>query len=83
MSADGVIDRDGAELKVGDRVMVECKVVELRPRVPYGDLVLHTLKPLRPGIEESALWLNGCQVRLLPAVVPVEAGSLPERVAPG
>jgi hypothetical protein len=68
-------DMDGAELKAGDRVLVECVVKTLSTGEDYCNANLETAVPMQPEGAPVALVVNAKQVRKLPELPPREPPS--------
>lgn len=56
-------DIDRGELKVGDRVIVECVVTGISPGPDYCNVVLQTIAPMYPSPNPTGISLNASQVR--------------------
>lgn len=59
-------DKNGELLKVGDRVTVECGVVEVYAGHDYCNVQLTTVEPMHPGASFNGFTLNGKQVVKVP-----------------
>lgn len=57
-------DRNGRELKAGDRVLVPCVVREVYSGEEFCNVTLDTVEPMFPGEHRTALTLNARQVLL-------------------
>ena len=57
-------DIDGKEFKVGDIVLVECKITEIHMTEEYCNVNLETTQPMYPTQDRNHIVLNGRQVRL-------------------
>lgn len=55
-------DRNGNELKVGDRVLVECDVDSITMQEDYCNVTLKTRSPMPPYTDPTTLVLNAKQV---------------------
>lgn len=55
-------DKNGAPLKVGDKVTVECEVTSVQPGTDYCNLSVKTVEPMHPGKEATTITLNTKQV---------------------
>ena len=62
-------DRNGQELKPGDRVTVECEVESLTMQEDYCNATLKTVCPMPPYTDPTTLVLNAKQVTLVPRSV--------------
>jgi hypothetical protein len=60
-------DNTGAELHVGDLVIVHCRVKEIHRTEEYCNLSLETEERMFPATHVSALSLNAKQVVKVPA----------------
>ncbi len=58
-------DANDQELKIGDRVVVECTVASLEPGTEYCNVTLQTDRPMPPYTTPSSIILNTKQVRKL------------------
>lgn len=56
-------DRDGVELKVGDRVMVPCIVTAIHLTTDFCNVDLQTVRPMPPLEAMTAITLNSKQVQ--------------------
>lgn len=61
-----VLDRDGRQLTVGDRVVVPCVIqrIDTVDDLGVSDVQLETLQPMFPGSVLTRLTLNATQVVL-------------------
>lgn len=48
----------GHELKVGDRVMIECVVEDVQAGVDYCNVTVRTVRPMPPYADGTAIVLN-------------------------
>lgn len=48
----------GRELKVGDRVMIECVVESVQPAVDYCNVTVRTVRPMPPYTDGTTITLN-------------------------
>jgi hypothetical protein len=55
-------DRDGAELKPGDRVSIPCVVDRVNPGTDYCNVTVHTESNCFPGDYPTVVRLNSQQV---------------------
>jgi hypothetical protein len=55
-------DKNGAELKVGDRVLVEATVKQIHLTEEFCNVGLETVEPMFPGTHLLAMTLNAKQV---------------------
>jgi hypothetical protein len=55
-------DRNGALLKVGDKVSVPCVVTSISEGTEYCNLSLETEHPMYPGKDKTAVVVNNGQV---------------------
>lgn len=58
-----VHDKDGKELKVGDRVTLECTVKEIQAGTEYCNVTLTTVEPMFPSDRHDTIVANTKQVR--------------------
>jgi hypothetical protein len=58
-------DKNGKELKVGDRVNVEYEVTAVHTGEEYCNVSLQTVEPMFPGDSKTPATLNAKQVELL------------------
>lgn len=56
-------DTNGSEVKVGDRVMIECEVTQVQPGEDYCNVTLQTCVPMQPSGSPYCITLNARQVR--------------------
>ena len=56
-------DRDGIEVKPGDRVLVECVVKAVHSTADYCNVDLETVSPMPPRDTSTMLTMNTRQVR--------------------
>lgn len=57
-------DLSGNELKVGDRVLIPCRIKALHLTEEYCNLDLETIQPMYPGDKLNNFTLNSKQIRL-------------------
>lgn len=72
------VDLNGAELKVGDTVMVPAVIVSIHENEDWCDITCETQNPPKPGRAGSAAFrfaLNESQVVLFPVAEPETAPS--------
>ncbi len=55
-------DKHGNELKVGDKVTIECEVKNVDPHEDYCNLTVETVEPMHPGEDKTGITLNAKQV---------------------
>lgn len=57
----------GRELKVGDRVMVECVVESVQASVDYCNVTVRTVRPMPPYTDGTTIVLNTRQTEKIDA----------------
>lgn len=57
----------GREIKVGDRVMIECIVESVQEGEEYCNVNLRTVRPMPPYTDGTVIVLNTRQTESLPA----------------
>lgn len=55
-------DRNGQPLRVGDEVLVFCKVEQIHVGEEYCNVQLKTIEPMYPGEHSTVITLNGKQI---------------------
>lgn len=61
-------DNAGQPLKVGDLVMIPCRVKDIYSTDEYCNVELETLYPMHPSSHHSGITLNAKQVSLVPTL---------------
>lgn len=55
-------DKNGCELKVGDKVTIEAEVTQISPNPDYCNMTVATVEPMHPGKHMTTITLNCKQV---------------------